>query len=36
MSDEDMVDIPPGTFWMGSDRFYPEERPRRPRVVPRA
>ena len=29
MSDEDMIDIPPGTFWMGSDRFYPEEQPLR-------
>src|SRR5438034_10900841 len=22
-----MVEVPSGTFWMGSDRFYPEERP---------
>ncbi|WP_432279538.1 formylglycine-generating enzyme family protein [Nocardia carnea] len=24
---KDMVWVPDGTFWMGSDRFYPEERP---------
>jgi sulfatase modifying factor 1 len=23
----DMVSIPGGTFWMGSDRHYPEEAP---------
>ena len=26
---EDMVWVPGGDFWMGSDDFYPEERPRR-------
>ncbi|MDI3331685.1 MAG: formylglycine-generating enzyme family protein [Micrococcus sp.] len=31
----DMVPIPGGTFWMGSDDFYPEERPAHPvRVSP--
>ncbi len=24
---KDMIDLPGGAFWMGSDRFYPEERP---------
>lgn len=27
MVTENMVAIPAGTFWMGSDRFYPEEQP---------
>jgi formylglycine-generating enzyme len=27
MSDKNMVELPGGTFRMGSDRFYPEERP---------
>lgn len=29
MSDEDMVEVPPGSFWMGCERFYPEEQPAR-------
>jgi len=27
MTDDDMVEIEPRTFWMGCDRFYPEEQP---------
>jgi formylglycine-generating enzyme len=29
MADADMVEVPTGTFWMGSEDFYPEEQPLR-------
>jgi len=29
MNTKNMVELPGGTFRMGSDRFYPEERPGR-------
>ncbi len=27
MARDEMIEIPPGSFWMGSERFYPEEGP---------